>query len=108
MRVERYTAEEIRREVQREQERLFAPWTEGRPAGWKTDARTKDLVCIGNWLAEEMQRLGCNDDDRRTQQQFYNRWSRSDEDLWDLAARTLNIVLDGKVEQNRIPHRRWG
>jgi hypothetical protein len=80
----------------------------GRAPNWACDPRTKDLVCIGYWLVEELVRLGVNDDDRRTQQNFYNRWSRSDGDLFDLAARTLNTVLEGKVEQNRIPHRRWG
>jgi len=30
------------------------------------------------------------------------------EDLFALAAETLNTVLDERVEQGRIPHRRWG
>lgn len=105
---ERYTPERVREAVEKERDRLFAPYTVGRGPNWACDLRTKDLVAIGNWLAEELVRLGCNDDDRRTQQWFYNRWSRSDDDLWDLAARTLNTVLDGKVEQNRVGHRRWG
>jgi hypothetical protein len=106
--VPRYTAESVRASIEPHRERLFASYASHRPPGWACDPRTKDLVCLGNWLAEELTRLGCNDTDRRTQQAFYNRWSRSDEDLFDLGARTLNAVLDGKVEQNRIPHRRWG
>jgi hypothetical protein len=104
----RYTAEHVQQEVNKDRDRLFAPYAVGRGPNWSTDRRTKDLVCLGNWLAEELTRLGCNDDDRRTQEAFYNRWSRSDEDLWDLAARTLNAVIDQQVEQHRIPHRRWG
>ncbi len=105
---ERYTAAEIQRKVDQDRERLFAPYSANRQPGWSCDLRTKDLVALGNWLTEELMRLGCNDDDRRTQQAFYHRWSRSDDDLWDLGARTLNAVLDGEVQQNRVPHHRWG
>lgn len=104
----RYTSESVRASVEADMERLFAPYAAGRPSTWACDPRTRELVSLGYWLTEELVRLGCSDDDRRTQQQFYNRWSRSDFDLWDLGARTLNAVLDGQVEQNRIPHRRWG
>jgi hypothetical protein len=106
--MDRYTAKHVRGEVDKDRERLFAPYAEGRPKNWACDSRTKDMICIGNWLMEELVRLKVNDDDRRTQQHYFNRWCRSDHDLFDLAARTLNTVLDGKVEQNRKPHRRWG
>ena len=104
----RYTSESVRAEVDKDRERLFAPYAVGRPDTWIPDPRTKDLICVYNWMVEELVRLGVSDDDRRTQQSFYNRWSRSDDDLFDLAARTLNAVVDGCVEQNRIAHRRWG
>jgi len=80
----------------------------GRPSNWTSDERTRDLICIGLWLREELISLKVNEADRKTQEWYYNRWSRSEEDLWSLAARTLNTVLDGEVEQNRVPHRRWG
>lgn len=113
---ERYTAESVRAAIEPHRERLFAPYAVGRQEGWACDLRTKDLVCLGNWLQEELVRLGCNDDDRRTQWQFYHRWSRSDWDLFELTAETLNAVLDGKVEQGRESHpargdgrrHRWG
>jgi len=108
VRTERYTADEVRKSVEKDFDRLFAPYAIGRPEGWNTDTRTKNMVSIGYWLTEQLVGLGVNEDDRRTQQQFYNRWCRSDEDLFDLGARTLNTVLDGTVEQNRKPHRRWG
>lgn len=103
-----YSPERVMAEVDKDRDRLFAPYAFGRPEGWIPDQRTKDLVCIGNWLHEELTRIGANDADRKTQLWYYNRWSRSEEDLWTLAARTLNDVLEGKVEQNRKPHRRWG
>ncbi len=103
-----YIPERIQLAVESDRDRLFASWSVGRPEGWSCDPRTKDLICIGNWLTEELTRLCANEDDRRTQQAYYNRWSRSREDLWVLAAETLNMVLDGLVEQNRKPHRRWG
>ena len=108
MRTERYTAEEIRREVLNDFERLFSPYAVGRPDRWTPDPRTKEMLSIYYWLVEQLVLLGVSDDDRRTQQSFYNRWSRQDEDLFDLAARALNAVLDGNVQQNRKPHRRWG
>ncbi len=105
---ERYTADLVRAEIEKHRERLFQPWAVGRPETWVPDPRTKDLICIGYWIGEELVKLGANEADRKTQSHFYNRWSRSEEDLLDLAARTLNTVLDGQVEQNRIPLRRWG
>ncbi len=108
MRTERYTAEEVRRVFETEGDRLFAPWAVGRPEGWVPDPRTKELIALGYWIGEQLVALGCNEDDRKTQESFYNRWSRSEHDLYALAAETLNTVLDGKVEQGRIPLRRWG
>jgi hypothetical protein len=104
----RYTAESVREAMEPERARLFALYAAGRGPNWSCDLRTKDMVCLGNWLQEELVRLGCNDDDRRTQWWFYNRWSRSDWDLFELVAQTMNDVLDGKVEQNRDMRRRWG
>jgi hypothetical protein len=104
----RWTPELVKLAVEKDRERLFHPYTVGRPLGWSTDLRTRDLIAIGNFISEEVVRLGANEDDRRTQQQFYNRWSRSEDNLWDLAARTLNAVIAGEVEQNRVGHHRWG
>lgn len=104
----RYTAAEVRASIEANRERLFAPFAVNRPSNWSPCQRTRDLVCIGYWIEEEMIILGANDADRKTQGSYYNRWSRSEDDLFELGARTLNTVLDGAVEQNRIPLRRWG
>lgn len=108
MRTERYTPEEVRREVDKDRERLFAPYAVGRPTNWNPDQATRDLVATGNWLDEELVRLGVPDADRKTQGWFYNRWTRSNSDYFAVAAEALNTVLDGQVEQDRKPHRRWG
>jgi hypothetical protein len=104
----RYIADSIRKGIDSQRERLFASYAVGRPENWNPCPRTKDLVCLEAWLPEELQRLAVSDTDRRTQQEFFNRWARSDDDLFELAARTLNAVLDGEIQQGRIPHRRWG
>lgn len=108
MRTERYTAEEVRREVDKDRERLFAPYAVGRPPNWTPDQATRDLVATAAWLDEELRRLGCNDADRKTQNSYYHRWTRSTADYFQVAADSLNTVLDGAVEQNRVPHHRWG
>lgn len=105
--IERYTADSVREAVETKREELFASYIVGRPANWSCDNRTKDLVCIANWLAEELATIA-NDTDRRTQQWKYNRESRSVTDLFQCAADIMNETLDGKVEQNRKPHYRWG
>ena len=104
----RYTAESVQKAVEEKREELFAPYAIGRPTNWTVDTRTKDLVCIGNWLTAEMTAIGTSDEDRRTQQWKFNRLSRSDDNLWQCAADIMNEVLDGTVEKNRIPHHRWG
>jgi hypothetical protein len=106
--VKRYTADSVREAVESRREELFAPYAVGRPTNWCVDLRTKDLVCVGNWLSNELTSIGTSDEDRRTQQWKYNRESRSDNDLFQCAADIMNETLDGKVEKNRIPHHRWG
>lgn len=103
----RYEARPIQDAVESDLERLFAPWALGRPARWSPDLATKRLVSLGFWLEAELTRLGCNASDVKTQLAKYNRLSRT-YDVWQTAAECLNDVLDGKVEQNRVPHRRWG
>lgn len=103
----RYDAASVMSAVEADIDRLFEPWTSGRPARWSPDPATKRLVSLGYWLDAELVRLGCSDVNRRTQAAKYNRLSRT-YDVWQSAAECLNDVLDGTVEQNRVPHRRWG
>lgn len=103
----RYVAASIEATVVADVDRLFGPWLVGRPARYVASPATKSLVALGYWLDAELVRLGCNEPDRKTQLGKYNRMSRS-YDVWQVAAECLNDVLDGIVEQNRAPHRRWG
>lgn len=103
-----YTSEKICTLVDTNRERLFASYAAGRSKNWSTDQRTRDLVCIGNWMTEEMTRLNLDDKGRVAQQLAFNRASRSAEDLFALASQLMNDVLENKIDRNRIPHRRWG
>jgi hypothetical protein len=102
----RYTAEQVKGWVEEDLARLFAPWLVGRAETYVPDPATKQLVALGYWLREELS-LVCNETDTRTQLSKFNRLSRT-YDVWETAAECMNDVLDGKVEQGRRPHRRWG
>ncbi len=106
MTVIRYTAALVRQAVEGNVAILLAPWMVGRPENYTIDPTTRDLIALGYWVDKELA-LMCNDDDRRTQIWKYNRLSRT-YDIWETAAEVLNDVIDGKVEQNRRGHRRWG
>jgi hypothetical protein len=103
-----YTAENIKEIIEINRESLFASYAVGRPDNWSCDSRTKDLVCIATWLSIELTAIGLSDTDRRTQQCKFNRESRGNIDLFECAANIMNESLAGNVEQNRIPHHRWG
>lgn len=102
-----YTVARCRAAVEADVDRLFAPYMVGRAPTYSASPELKLQVALGYWLDEELTRIGANEADRRTQGWKYNRLSRS-YDIWETAAECLNDVLEGKVEQNRIGHRRWG
>lgn len=104
--VVKYTPEMIRELVERDIERLFAPWFEGRSENYTVDSATKNIIAIGYWLDEQLSKI-CNDTDRRTQCLKFNRMSRT-YDIWEIAAECINEALAGNVQQNRIAHKRWG
>lgn len=84
-----------------------APWLVGRSPTYKADQAIVYTVATGYFLEEELQRLGANDVDRKTQCWKFNRLSRT-YDIFETAAECLNDVIDGTVEQDRKLHRRWG
>ena len=102
-----YTAESIKERVDAELDRLLEPWMVGRPANYTMDQAAKYTVATGYWLDAELRRLNCNDADRKTQGGKFHRLSRT-YDIFATAAECMNDVLQGTVEQNRRPHRRWG
>ncbi len=103
-----YTAQKIKDAVVVHEARLFANYAVGRSPTWSCDQRTKDVWCIGLWLDEELTKLNVGDTVRRAQTAEFNRYSRSDQDLWGLASEILNAAVEGRVDVNRRPHRRWG
>lgn len=105
---DQYTPDEIRTAVEGDRVRLFAPWIVGRSENYSTDQRTKDVVCIGNWMNEEMTRKGLDDPGRRALLHEFNRYCRNDEDLFVLSASIMNDMLAGNIVRNRRMHRRWG
>jgi len=105
--MDRFEPGTVRAAVNADIDRLFAPWAAGRPPNWAPDPTTRNLVSLGYWLDEQLRALDCNEPDRKTQLAKFNRLSRT-YDIWEVAAECLNDVLDGAVEQGRVPHRRWG
>jgi len=105
---EPYTAEEIARIVANNSIELFAEYSAGRPPNWSVNNRTRELVCIAKWMNQEMVAMGLDDLGRRMQEAQFNRFSRSDEDLYALAARIMNDTLEDRIDRKRKPHRRWG
>ena len=103
----RYTAEWVRLAVEQDMTRLMEPWMVGRSPNYTCDLATKHTIATGYLLERELVKLGVNDADRRTQCWKFNRLSRT-YDIFETAAECLNDVLDGTVEQDRKPHRRWG
>lgn len=101
-----FTAEQVRIAVENDLERLLTPWMVGRSPTYTMDQTSKLLVATGFWLNEQLSKI-CNDVDRKTQCWKFNRLSRS-YDMFEIAAEVMNEALDGNVEQNRKPHRRWG
>lgn len=102
----KYTAEFIKNAVVADLERLLTPWMVGRPTTYTMDEGSKLLVATGYWLNEELTKV-CNDVDRKTQCWKFNRLSRT-YDPFEVAAEVMNEAVEGNVEQNRRPHRRWG
>ncbi len=103
-----YTAQSVKDVVSREAERLFAPWAVNRHEGWTPGQRTQDVIGIGTWMDEELRRLNIDDEGRKIQLWYFNRWSRSVDDLFECAAEAMNDAVEGRIDRQRRPHRRWG
>jgi hypothetical protein len=103
-----YTSTSIMKNVKEDEQNLFASYSSGRPENWSCDSRTRDLICIGNWIDSELKRLDIDDLGRRAQTSQFNRRSRSEDDLWELAAQIMNDSIAGNIDRFRKPLRRWG
>ncbi len=106
-----YTAASIRESVERDRVRLFSDYSKDRLPGWSCDQATKDLMSTMKWVREELFRLAVSEDDRRSAEHLYNRWTRGDPDVFAVAAEVLNIAREGRVSEfgrhGEREHRGW-
>lgn len=79
----------------------YAKLAVGQSENWKCDKRAADLFIIQNWLIDEFITNNVNNDDRLDSQYYFNRKARSEEDLFELAARTLNKCMNNDIERFR-------
>ena len=103
-----YTPDHIKKQIEDDRERLFASYAVGRSEGWSVDQQTKDIICISVWMREELIKLEIDELGRKTQEAEFNRYSRSEHNLFELAAVVMNNALSGNIDRNRKTHRRWG
>lgn len=101
-----WTAALVKAAVDADIDRLLQPWMVGRPANYTMDQASRYTVATGYWLNEQLSAI-CNDTDRKTQGGKFHRQSRT-YDIFETAAECMNEAIEGRVEQNRKPHRRWG
>lgn len=102
-----WTAQLVKAAVDADIDRLLQPWMVGRPPNYAMDSAARYTVATSYWLDEELRRIGANDADRKTQGGKFHRQSRT-YDIFETAAECMNEAIEGRVEQNRKPHRRWG
>lgn len=93
-----YTRYNILRSITPRLPSYYSKLAVGQSPTWIPDVRTLELFSISQWLIDELISLGCSEDDRHKQMWFWNRKSRSEEDLYTLAALTLNNLIEGKVD----------
>lgn len=105
-----YTRDQISTIALVEGDRLFHPWTVGRPVRWTIDHRSRWLIVIEYLMHEELKKLDIDDEGRKAQVDVFHRHSRmeSERDPCELAARLLNDAIAGKIDRDRKPHKRWG
>jgi len=82
-------------------EHYFAKLAIGQPSNWKCDKRAKELFCLSQWLMDELIALDASQEDRIDVQGYFNRKSRAENDLYELAAAAMNSFLEDKVERYR-------
>ena len=79
--------------------RWFKKLAVGQSETWILDARTMELFGLSQLVMEQLILLACPDEDRQRQQWFFNRKSRALDELFSLAALTINNFLDGNVDK---------
>jgi hypothetical protein len=106
--MDKYTVTGISRIVNDQQDELFNSYIEDKPTNWSCCSRTKQQICIGEWLHRELIVLELDDIARFQQEGIFHREGRSRVDLYSLVAEIMNDTIEGKIDRNRKPMRRWG
>src|SRR6188474_1219746 len=101
-----YTPALIRTLVESDLERLLVPWMLGRQSNYTMSQATKLTVATEYWIREQLEPI-CNAVDLKTQVMKFHRETRT-HDIFEIASECINEALQGSVEQNRKPHRKWG
>lgn len=96
-----YTAESVRAALAPKWNDYFAKLAVGQSPTWKCDQRTAELFCLSQWIMDELISLQCPDVDRRDVQAYFNRKTRAENDLYEVAARAMNTFVEGKIERYR-------
>lgn len=103
-----YTLESIKLEISLNKEKLFSIYIQDKPNNWSCCERTKEFICIGEWLKQELIELQLDDVARYQQEGIFHRESRSQDDLYSLVYQIITDTLNGNIDRNRKPLRRWG
>lgn len=96
-----YTAGAVRQLLAPKWNAYYADFVAGQPANWMPNQQAKELWCISHWLTDELIELKCPDEERRFVQNYFNRKARSENDLYELAAKAVNSFLENKIERYR-------
>jgi 8-oxo-dGTP diphosphatase len=98
-----WSAERVRAEVDLSREKWEAELRVGQPPTWSADRRTRDLWCLGKWLAGMI----APEEDRRAYLWYFNRKARAEEDLFALAGWILGRYTTGEgIEPEYLRTRR--
>jgi hypothetical protein len=93
-----YTADMVKTSLALQWDHYYAQLAIGQSPTWKCDERTATLYCLSQWVMNVLIELNCPQEDRLKLQNFWNRKSRAEDELYAVAALTINNFLQGKIE----------
>ena len=99
--VARMSEADVRRLYHSNYRRWFKKLAVGQSETWVPDERTMELFGLSQLVMEQLTLLACPDEDRLRQQWFFNRKSRAEDNLFSVAALTINNFLEGKIDNYR-------
>lgn len=94
-----FTAESVKTALIQKWDAYYTKLSTGQSPTWKCDHRTVELWCLSQYLNEKLMMLSATDEDRRAQLLYWNQKSRAENDLYALAALTLNNFCENKINR---------